>query len=233
MNILIIEDDPIFSQSLKKSFKKNSFANIITVLHSHEDFLYNPSIKYYDIILIDICLWENNIDGIKILKHIRKNDLQIPIIIISSYCDYKFLELAFSFWANDYIIKPFRNRELQIRIQRWFRNYIFLEYYSIQKRITYGDLIYDLDICEFFLCENKIILTKSCKLLLLILLTHKEKLVEKEYLTWKICWNDTVENYNIRIKILRLKKQLIPYWVDKWIYSIRGEGYVFDNRAFI
>lgn len=230
MNILIIEDDSIFSRSLKKSFKKNSFANIVKVLHSHNEFLHNSSIEYFDMILIDICLWKNNTDGIKILKHIRKTNLQVPIIIISSYCDYKFLELAFSSWANDYIIKPFRNRELQIRIQRWFRNYVFLEYYSIQKKISYWDFHYDLDTWEFFLKSKKILLTKSSKLLLLILLTNKEKLVQKEYLTWKIWWNDNLWCYNIRIKILRLKKQLAPYWIDNWIYSVRGEWYIFESR---
>ncbi len=229
MNILIIEDDIILWNNLKKCFKQNNFANIVTVLHSLKDFLCNSSIIYYDIILLDICLWEDNFHGIDILKHIRRKDQEIPIIMMSSYNQYSLLEDAFRLGAHDYIIKPFRSRELQIRIQRWFINYIFLEYYSISKIINYMDLYYNLDTCEFHFWTKKIMLSKSSKYILLVLLIHKEKLVTSEYLIGKI-WGDTTLERNVRIKILRLKKYLELLEISHWIVTIRWEWYMLKSN---
>jgi len=232
MNILIIEDNLTLSKNLEKSFRKNSFANIINILHSFQDFLYNSYIKHYDIILIDICLWENkNTHGIEILKHIRKNDWDIPIIMISSHSEYSFLENAFRNGAHDYIIKPFRCRELQIRVERWFRNYVFFKYFTTEKYISYNGLVYYLEKREFYINDVSIPLSKSSKYILLLLLIHKEKLLSKEFLVWKIWWECKVESKNLRVKILRLKKQLDLVWIWSWILTIHGEWYMLQCQT--
>jgi len=228
MNILIIEDDLTLAYNLKKTFQKHNFANLIKVLNNLEEFLHNSCVKYFDIVLVDICLWKNNTDGLEILQHIRKNNLDIPVIVITSIHDYECIEDTFRRGAHDYIIKPFRSRELQIRIKRWFRNYIFFEYYSIKNDIKYSDLRYNLDSCEFSLGEKKISMSKSSKYILLILLTHKEKLVSKDYLSGKIWW-ECKNSQNLRIKILRLKQDLNTVQIGGWIQTIRWEWYILQD----
>jgi len=225
MNILIIEDNRILCNSLIKCFDSNSFANLVNVIHSYDDFLYNSCFYFYDVILLDICLWNNNLDGIKILKHIREQNTTIPVIIMSWYDTYSLLDEAFSLWAHDYIIKPFRNKELQIRIKRWFRNYIFFEYHSQSDVLRYNDLIYDLNTCEFYLQDKRISLSKSSKYLLLLLLVNKEKLVKKEYLSSKI-WGSEAKQHSVRVKVLRLKKYLDSADIAEWICTVRGEWYM-------
>lgn len=229
MNLLIIEDDIILARNLKKSFQRNSFAHIVQILYSLEDFLHHSHVEYYDIILLDICLWESNTHGIEILRHIRKNNKNIPIIMISSFSEYDLLQQAFNLWAHDYIIKPFRNLELQIRIQRWFKNYIYFNYYSSKETIQYHDLYYNLNTNEFFIWENKIYLSKLSKYTLLVLLTHKEQLVSKEYLCGKLWWNTSHDN-NLRVIILRLKKYLEKFGIHHWISTVQWEGYMLIHK---
>ncbi len=232
MNILIIEDDNLLSKSLENSFKKNSFANIINIISSYNDFLNNSNISCYDIILLDICLWQDNFHGIDILKIIRKSNTTVPIIMMSAFNCYKILEDTFHHWAHDYIIKPFRNRELQIRIKRWFNNYLFNEYYSIKKILYYRDLEYRLWNCEFYFQNTKLNLSKWSKHVLLLLLINKEELVSNQYLSEKI-WGEHDEEKNIRIKILRLKKSLKLYNLSDWVKTVRGEGYMLlDSPQF-
>lgn len=219
------------AKSLHATFSSNSFANIVDILTTFESFLYHDSIECYDIVLVDISLWsKRNRQGIDILKRIRKGNIRIPVIVMSSYSEYSSLQEAFTCWANDYIIKPFRNKELQIRIERWFHNYLFTEYYSINKSINYNNVSYCLSQNEFFLNERKINLSKSSKYIFLLFLIHKESLLTSEYLIRKIWGYKENENLNLRIKIMRLKKQLKIYGLDSLICTIHWEGYMLIKK---
>lgn len=232
MNVLIIEDDLCLANNMVDSFMKEKFTNRIDALYSFESFLQLWSIESYDIILLDICLWNmSQKTGIDILTHIRKYNEKIPIIMISSHSEYAFLERAFHQGAHDYIIKPFRNRELKIRIQRWFRNYIFLEYFATHKILKYEEISYNITTSIFYKWEDEIPLTRSNKYLFLLFLIHKEQLLSTQFLIWKIWWNSDVDSQkNLRIKILRLKKQLEYRWISEWIHTCRGEWYMLKRK---
>jgi len=233
MNILIIEDNRILAQSLKRSFLSSGFTNMIKILTSYEEFLSQSDISVYDVILVDICLWKIcNRKWINILKHVRKINKKIPIIVISSYSEYSSLEEAFQLGANDYIIKPFRNKELQIRIEKWFQNYLFIEYFSSHETLEYWNLYYNLQQKQFYYKDTQILLTKSNRYILLLFLINKEKLVTNEYLVCKI-WGESKHNeVNLRVKIVRLKKQLEMLWLESWIQNIRGEGYMLKKDPY-
>jgi len=229
MNVLIVEDDIVFASQLSQTFSKSWFANRLEHIISNEEFLSaRESISSYDLILLDISLWTHNQRGwFDILMHIRKINEKIPIIIISSHNEYDFLEEAFTLGANDYVIKPFRNRELQIRIQRWYRNYLFSEYFSITNVIKYKEISYHISPNIFYYNNSKIILSRWNKYLLSLLLIHKEKTLWHSFLIEKIWWY-TEKNLsnNLRIRIMRLKYQLKKYELDTWIQTIIWEGYM-------
>ena len=129
------------------------------------------------------------------------------------------------------MIKPFRARELQIRIERWFRNYVFSEYFSINKTLEYHEITYDISAYEFYNGDKEIVLSKSNKYLLSLFFIHREKLITQETLVEKIWWHSEKDyEKNLRIKIMRLKEQLKEAGVDSWIHTIRGEWYMFKKN---
>ena len=231
MNILIVEDDQLLVGQIQKTFKKHGFINRICHIGSYREYLLcSPQINTFDLVLLDINLWMNwQENWFFLLSAIRKNNITIPVVIISSHNEYWFLEKAFALWANDYVIKPFRNRELQIRIQRWFRHYIFSEYFSINNTLNYWKLRYDISAYEFFICDKKMILTKWSKYLFSLFVVHREKILTRDFLINKIWWFSE-EDYekNLRIKIMRLKSILKLYGMDDWIKTIRWEWYLFE-----
>lgn len=231
MNILIIEDDLFLAEQIQKTFLSFWFANRVKLLHSYQDFLYlQEKISGFDILLIDIDLGDSSNTGLSILRYVRALSSSIPVIIMSSYDGYEFLEEAFQFWAHDYIIKPFRSRELQIRIQRWFRNYVFFEYYAIDKEILYHDLCYNVSSYQFFYKNEEIFLSKSSKYLFSLFVIHKEKILSHSFLAEKIWWNDQNIEKNIRMKVMRLKQQLWNIPLSSWIINIPWEGYIFASQ---
>ncbi len=232
MNILIVEDDQLLAKSIINEFSRKTSTNILKHLSSYDDFLKESSYAIYDIILIDICLWgdlEAN-NGLDILKHIRQNDTQTPIIIMSNIIQYCYLEEAFRLGAHDYLIKPFRIRELQIRIQRWFHGHVFSEFFSHEKILMYEDLHFYVSSNEFMYKDTKITLSRSNKHLLRIFLIHKKQLLSPVFLREKIWWySEQHTTKNLRIKILRLKKQLKAHNIDHWIQTVYGQGYILEK----
>lgn len=230
MNILIVEDDIFLASRIKEAFLKYGYINRVKHISSYDDYLYeNYNIKSFDIVLLDINLSKSDKkEGFKILSQIRESYYTIPVIIISASDEYLFLEEAFARGAHDYMVKPFRNRELQIRIERWFRNYVFSEYFSINKIVEYWGLTYDLTRFSFYWKWKEIKLSKGSKYILSLFMIYKEELITRDFLIWKI-WGYAEEDYekNLRIKVMRLKKQLREYGFDTWIKTIRGEWYIF------
>ncbi len=232
MNILIVEDNIYLASQISELFQKNIITNRVRVVHSYDQYLSEvPSLEAYDIVITDIMLSTNlssdEKTGIDILRYIRSLDLDIPIVIISSLSECESLENAFRFWASDYIIKPFRLRELEIRINKWFLDYVSSCHYRKNSKIWYSGLEYNVSTREFLYEGQYVELSKSEKYLLWLFLTYPETLLSSCFLVQKI-WGDRGGDYvrNPRVNILRLKQSLEKYGMSKWIQTIRGEWYI-------
>lgn len=230
MNILIIEDDEFLARRIQQTFERTVITNRITVLYSYEEFISHiGDISYYDIILTDIwlnCHLKKN--GIDIVKNIRSKWILTPVVMISAYNDISMIQEAFKYWANDYLVKPFRLQELEIRTLRWFNSYF--SNLNIQKNEdkTYGEMTYSFDKNEFYYQNSLISLTKKQKFLLYLFFSQPESLLTESYLSGKIWWDIYEEKHrNLRVVILRLKKALKPIWIESWIYNVRWEWYIF------
>lgn len=212
---------------------QKAFANRVTLMKSYEDFM-REGIRLipYDIIILDIMLggdsWKTWLD---ILEYISKKNLSIPTVMISSISEYSFLEEAFKRWAYDYIVKPFRVRELQIRVQRWFQNYILSEYFSLHKILKYHELEYNLSQYRFYVHDTEIQLSRKDKYVLSLFLIHREKILSSEFLAEKIWWySEDIQKKNPRVCILRLKQKLQHSGIDSWIHNVHSEWYMFKKE---
>ena len=230
MNFLIIEDDIFLSSKLKYLFDKRENTNLVTVVNNYLQFLNEISIiKIYDVILLDINLWDKLKSWIDIIKLIRDKAIYVPIIIVSWIDDIANMAKVFSLWASDYIIKPFRFEELEIRVLKWFKTN-FLKSEDSSTNIIYNWLLYDCDKNNFYYNWIIINLTKKNKYLLSIFFLDKEKFLSQNFIENKLFWNyDLFQNKNIRIYIYRLRKSLKYIWIDNWIKNIRGEWYIFKK----
>lgn len=236
MNILIIEDDILLANNIKNIFEKIVITNRIKIINSYEEFLMELcNIKYYNVLLTDIKLWNDFSDTwIDIIKTIRTKKINIPIIVISCLWEIYWLEKAFDIWANDYLIKPFRLKELQIRVIRWFKiYYTTLNLWENNKK-TYKELEYDLNSNEFYYKWYLISLSRKLKYILSLFLSEPEKLIFEIDLVEMIRWEEYLfSKKNVRINILRLKNTLKPFWIDNWIYNVRWEWYIMKDDLTI
>ncbi|MCP4110810.1 MAG: response regulator [Desulfobacteraceae bacterium] len=113
-NILIVEDEFLIADGIRKSLEKQGYV-VCAIVSSGEDAIQKAESEKPDLVLMDIVL-KGDMDGIEAAKQIR-SDLNIPVIYLSAFSDKNILERAKITEPYGYLIKPFKNRELYANIE--------------------------------------------------------------------------------------------------------------------
>lgn len=214
--ILLIEDNEAIIMGLKYSLEQENFQVISakTAKESKEK-LDNKNI---DIVLLDVSLPDGN--GFEICKEIKeKND--IPIIFLTAQDEETSIVLGLDLGADDYIVKPFRTRELISRIKSVLRRYRKKEENNI---IQYKDIKIDTISAKVYKNNKEIIFTSLEYRILLMLFTNQNKLITREQLLekiWDIAGNFVNDN-TLTVYIKRIREKLED---DSIIKTVRGLGY--------
>ena len=225
MNILIVEDEPEIASVIKNIFCNNSSSHFVDISYSFESAFTKIHSEIFDMILLDIDLGASSHSGLDLCKIIRKNNKDIPIIIITAITSITYLEKAFHMGVNDYIKKPFHPTELSMRVTRWQE--LFQNNIKQRKQIEYQQLCYTIANNEFYFNGKPITLTKRNKKILSVFIKSPETIISSEILIQKV-WGDfinTMKERNIRSNIQLLRKALDTS-CGKWIQTVRGEGYI-------
>ena len=108
MKILIADDEIQLAEVLAKILRKNNYS--VTTARDGEEALLRYELENYDAIILDIMM--PKINGIEVLKRIRKTNTNIPIIMLTAKAEVEDKVLGLDSGANDYLEKPFDTREL-------------------------------------------------------------------------------------------------------------------------
>ena len=110
--ILILDDNPEILEMVQESLIIAGFSNLTSV-QSQKEALEQFEEKSFDLVILDIMLPEGS--GFEVLKGIRKTST-VPVLFLSAISDIEKQYQGFELGADDYIIKPFRPRDLELRI---------------------------------------------------------------------------------------------------------------------
>ncbi len=235
MNILIIEDDPSLGKRISDIFYNTVTLNRVSLVHSFEEFMKEYlSLSLYDIVLTDLNLWSyEKPEWFEVIKKIREINTVIPIIVISGFDDIDTLRYGFSLGISDYIMKPIRLKELEIRVLNWLHSCYSSTIRCTWKIFNYMELTYDIDKNKFYFKGELIPLSRNNKHILSLFFAQPEKVLSEKYL-WEKIWGDTYFSgkRNIRVNIMRLRKKLSMYQIDTWIENIHSEWYIFISNTY-
>jgi DNA-binding NtrC family response regulator len=112
--IHVVDDETIIHEVLSQLLTSEGYE--VELSSSGEEALQKHSSQAYDVILLDLLM--PGLDGIEVLKSIKKIDPQAVIIIITAYASVESAIAAMKMGAYDYIQKPFKHDELLLTIER-------------------------------------------------------------------------------------------------------------------
>ena len=177
--ILLIEDNETIILGLKYSLEQEGFE--VDIAKSVKETKKKLE-KTFDLYLLDISLPDGN--GFEICKEIKSKQ-DVPVIFLTARDEETNVVLGLDIGADDYIIKPFRIRELISRINSVLRRY---DKNMANSRIVYQDIVIDTKKAKVYQNNQEIIFTSLEYKILLMLFTNQNKLITREQLLDKI-WN--------------------------------------------
>jgi len=121
MKILLLEDDYLYKVTIQDFLEVNGYE-----VDDYDDGIEALDAIYsntYSLLLLDIRV--PSMDGYEILKDIRANAIQTPVIMLTSLTDIQNLSLGYELGCSDYLRKPFELKELKYRIDYIIKTHNF------------------------------------------------------------------------------------------------------------
>jgi two-component system copper resistance phosphate regulon response regulator CusR len=224
MKILIVEDEPKVGKALSEGLKANGYE--VTLAQTGEDGFFLANSHSFDIIVLDVMLPGRN--GIEVLKTLRKQGLQVPVLLLTAKDAVEDRVLGLDAGADDYLVKPFAFPELGARIRALLRrgkteSVLSLKLGTLEMDLTTRSVTRDGKNIELTLREFE---------LLEFLVRNKGRVVSREMLArdiWKETSRATPLDNVIDVHIARLRRKVDDEFEPKLVRTVRGVGFMLSE----
>lgn len=218
MKILLVDDERALVQALEQILKQNKYS--VDTAFNGEDGLDMALSGIYDLIILDVMM--PKIDGFSVLKEIRANKFDTPVLMLTAKSETQDKIQGLNLGADDYLSKPFDTNELLARVKALLRR---KEKFTSDV-LTFGNLTLNRDNFEISVGERKISLGKKEFQILEMLILSAGKSIDKERFIEKVWGFDTEAEYNtIEVYVSFLRRKLNAVGANVEIKSLRGIGY--------
>lgn len=204
MRVLIVEDDPLVGDAVRRALEANGYAvDLTTSAEAASSALHAES---FDLAVVDIGL--PRASGLQFVREQRRRGAMVPVLMLTARDGLDDRVCALDLGADDYLTKPFQVPELVARCRALIRRANALS----TTQLTFGVLRLDLAHREWSILE--------------CLVLNASRIVSKERLKSAVVnWSEDLTPNAIEVYISRLRAKLGGA-VD--IRAIRGMGYRID-----
>ncbi|MGM0622889.1 MAG: response regulator transcription factor [Campylobacterota bacterium] len=222
LKVLYAEDNASVAQNTAKTLQLLQMQ--VDCVADGEDALQSYSKHLHDLIITDLKM--PHLDGLQIIKEIRKHSITVPIVVLTSHSSSEYLLECANLNIQAYLLKPISLGQLQTALQK------------VQTYLAFTKLFDDTDLGEglYFSAHNATVkaangtvyrLNKKEKSLLELLLVHRDRVVsyeEIEQTVWHEHW-EVMTSYALRSVIKNLRKKV----GKERIVNISSLGYRFSS----
>jgi len=223
MRILLVEDELKTSEYLRKGLSEHGF--VVDVARNGVDGLHIALSGDYAAIVLDVMLPGS--DGWTVLKTLRQSK-HTPVLFLTARDDVEDRVKGLELGADDYLVKPFAFSELLARIRSILRRGLVretdqlrvndLEVDLLKRRVTRGEVRIDLTAKEFGLLS--------------LLLRRQGEVLSRTLIAEQV-WDMNFDSDTnvVEVAIRRLRAKVDDPFEHKLIHTIRGVGYVLEERT--
>lgn len=223
IEIVIIEDEEDILELVEYHLEKEGYSTTgFLSTENVEQFLEeeNPSLMIVDRNL-------PGMEGSEFVAYLRETGYDIPVIFLTAKDKESDLEEGYERGGDDYMSKPFKTKELTLRVRALLRRSGIL---MKQERIKYKALTMDLLKKNFSIEGESISLTNLEFNLLHTFMKHIDKALTRDFLRSEV-WGSDGEGVNdnaVNVAINRLKNKIDPKNEQKYFHPVWGVGYKFS-----
>ena len=220
MRALVVEDDKKIASFVEKGLVQAGFA--VDHVTSAEEAMELGGLGSYDVAVVDVML--PGMDGISFIESLRKEDLRLPVVILSAKRSVEDRIKGLRAGGDDYITKPFAFSELLVRIHALLRR---VNMSRSPVTLTAGELSMDLVTRDVARAGRRIELQPREFSLLEYFLRNVGQVLSKTLIMEHV-WDyhfDPQTNV-VDVLVSRLRSKIDRGFTNKMIHTIRGVGYV-------
>ena len=219
IEIVVIEDEEDILELIEYHLSKEGYsvAGFLSTEHV-EEFLEEESPA---LMIVDRNL--PGTEGSEFVSYLRDNGYNIPVIFLTARDKDSDLEEGFRAGGDDYMTKPFKAKELLLRIEALLRRS------GLNKRdkIKYRDITMDIDQYILTVDGHTIELTKLEFKLLFTFIKNPHQVLDRDFLRDEVWGNDSIDfkDKTINVAMNRLKKKIDPKGEKEYFIPVWGVGY--------
>ena len=223
MQIFVLEDDNAIGMGLTYSLENEGYS--VTLAKDVKSALEIINEKEFALYILDLTLPDGS--GYDVCRRIKEIG-DLPVIFLTAYDDEVNVVMGFEMGADDYISKPFRVKELLVRIKSVLRRY---NKESNDGIVKIRDLVIYTNEAKVYKNGNEIVLTAMEYRLLLILLNNKGRVLSRNQLLENIWDIDGifVNDNTLTVYIKRLRDKIEDNSDNPQIIkTVRKMGYILE-----
>jgi len=223
MNLLVIEDDAVLGKAIERGLLEKGYQ--CQWVRNGRRGLEQAQAQKFDAIILDLMI--PDIGGLDVLRQIRQNGIQTPVVILTALGSVEDRVNGLNAGADDYLVKPFEFAELLARLHAVSRRSLHLN----STVLEVGNLTLNLSLRRVTRDGKEIELTPTEFSLLEFLLRNSGQVVTRKMLCehlWDANW-EGVTNV-IEVHINRLRNKIDRDFPVALIHTVRGKGYVLRSE---
>lgn len=223
MKILVIEDEPRAANYLQQGLRESGYT--VEIATTGTDGLHAAVNGDHDLIILDVML--PGIDGFTVVSALRSSK-QTPVLMLTARSLMEDKVKGFDLGVDDYLVKPFQFPELLARVRALLKRG---QPAHVEEVLRVGDLELDVVKHRAIRAGHRIDLSAR-EFALLSLLVRKAGQVMSRTQIASMVWDihfDSDTNV-VEVAIRRLRAKIDDPFADKLIHTVRGVGYVLEQR---
>jgi hypothetical protein len=213
-----VEDERELSNALVAILTRSNYS--VDPVYDGEDALYYLETENYDAVILDIMI--PKIDGIEVLKTIRKEGNKIPVIMLTAKSEIDDRVVGLDSGADDYLTKPFASKELLARLRALTRRGEQLT----ENVVKVGNISLNRSSFELFSDSGSFRLANKEYQMIEMLMVNQNQLIPTEKFMERIWGYDSEAEINVVwVHISFLRKKLQQLNANIQIKANRNMGY--------